>query len=187
MKLLVLDLDETLLHATEFPLQRPYDYLISGIYIYLRPGVFEFLDFCFSHFDVAIWSSGSQGYVQSVISIVFGRYKFVFVWDLRKCTHYAPLNTCIDDIYGQNGEFAPLTSSYCVIKKLSKLKKKYPLESILIVDDTPEKCIKNYGNAIYIKPFYGSINDKELYKLSKYLLTLKDIANVRIIEKRNWE
>jgi RNA polymerase II subunit A small phosphatase-like protein len=76
---------------------------------------------------------------------------------------------------------------YEYTKKLHKLKRKgYKLEQILIVDDTPAKLAFNYGNAIHIKPFTGSPIDSELLRLMQYLPTLKDIPNVRSIEKRGW-
>ncbi|BCA59088.1 hypothetical protein HMP06_1857 [Sphingomonas sp. HMP6] len=60
------------------------------------------------------------------------------------------------------------------------------MERVLIVDDTPEKCVQNFGNAIYPKPFEGSLEDNELRLLTAYLKTLKDEANVRRLEKRRW-
>ncbi len=72
-------------------------------------------------------------------------------------------------------------------KRLDKLKKQgFRLEQIIIVDDSPEKTRNNYGNAIYIKEFIGYPNDKELNFLHDYLLTLKEVENIRLIEKRGW-
>ncbi len=55
------------------------------------------------------------------------------------------------------------------------------------MDDTPAKSRSNYGNAIYIKEFLGDMKDQELKYLRDYLLTLKNVDNVRAIEKRNWQ
>lgn len=78
-------------------------------------------------------------------------------------------------------------SHYNYVKKLHKLKRKgYRLERILIVDDTPAKCVHNYGNAIYVREYNGEEDDKELPALSRYLATLEDAADVRTIEKRHW-
>jgi len=60
-------------------------------------------------------------------------------------------------------------------------------KKILIVDDTPEKSARNYGNAIYPNVFEGDPEDQELVALSKYLLSLKNKDNVRHFEKRNWK
>jgi RNA polymerase II subunit A small phosphatase-like protein len=57
---------------------------------------------------------------------------------------------------------------------------------VLIVDDTPEKCLRNYGNAIYPRPYDGEVDDDELPHLMRYLMHLKDEASVRRIEKRRW-
>ena len=62
----------------------------------------------------------------------------------------------------------------------------WPVEKMLIIDDSPEKCVQNYGNAIYPRAFEGDANDKELILLARYLGTLKDCENVRKIEKRGW-
>ena len=76
---------------------------------------------------------------------------------------------------------------YYYEKRLDKLKRKgFKLEKILLIDDSPEKAKKNYGNAIYIKEFTGNKNDNELPRLLKYLISLKNVENVRIIEKRGW-
>jgi RNA polymerase II subunit A small phosphatase-like protein len=57
---------------------------------------------------------------------------------------------------------------------------------VLIVDDTPRKCIHNYGNAIYVREYEGQVDDDELLHLGRYLSTLKDADNVRTLEKRGW-
>lgn len=62
----------------------------------------------------------------------------------------------------------------------------YPLERVLIVDDTPKKLDRHYGNLVRVKPFEGDPSDTELFGLIEYLPTLADAANVRSIEKRDW-
>jgi RNA polymerase II subunit A small phosphatase-like protein len=57
---------------------------------------------------------------------------------------------------------------------------------VLIVDDTPEKCVRNYGNAIHPRPFEGAEDDDELDRLARYLVLLKDEPDMRTIEKRRW-
>jgi RNA polymerase II subunit A small phosphatase-like protein len=56
----------------------------------------------------------------------------------------------------------------------------------LIVDDSPEKVERNYGNAIYVRPFFGAADDSEFRDLGIYLKSVSQLANVRCIEKRNW-
>jgi hypothetical protein len=79
-------------------------------------------------------------------------------------------------------------SHYNYLKVLKKVRNKgYRLERMLIVDDTPSKARRNYGNVIYPKEYLGDSGDNELLLLFKYLMKIKDVENVRTIEKRNWK
>ena len=46
-KLLILDLDETLVFAAERPLTREADFRVGPYHVYGRPGLAVFLDQCF--------------------------------------------------------------------------------------------------------------------------------------------
>jgi len=72
------------------------------------------------------------------------------------------------------------------IKDLSKIKKDYKLERVLMVDDLPIGLQRQYGNLVKITPFTGDNNDNELNNLKDYLFLLKDELNFRTVEKRNW-
>ena len=67
-RLLILDLDETLIHSTYIDLQlnqTPYKY--KFFYIYQRPFLKEFLESVSQHFDLAIWSASKTDYVKQII------------------------------------------------------------------------------------------------------------------------
>src|SRR5690606_15299638 len=53
----------------------------------LRPGFFEFLEFCFQHFKiVAVWSAGIHDYVHSVIeSVWYSKYSPHVTFTRREC------------------------------------------------------------------------------------------------------
>jgi len=53
-KLLILDLDETLIYATAEKLQREPDLRVGQYFVYKRPFVEPFLDVCFESFEVAV-------------------------------------------------------------------------------------------------------------------------------------
>ena len=53
-KLLILDLDETLIFSNTQSLVRKADFKIDGYYVYKRPNLNPFLKFCFFNFDVAV-------------------------------------------------------------------------------------------------------------------------------------
>lgn len=169
-KLIVLDLDETLIHATENALSIPCNFRFDHYFIYERPHLRQFLNDLSKHFAIGIWSSAGDDYVNKIA----GRVKpdnvdFEMVWGRSRCSLRRD----------------PVSDGYCFEKRLDKLKKKgFRLEQILIVDDSPTKSRTNYGNAVYIREFTGDTSDGELPFLYDYLLTFKAVDNVRTVEKR---
>jgi RNA polymerase II subunit A small phosphatase-like protein len=55
-----------------------------------------------------------------------------------------------------------------------------------MVDDTPSKHQRNYGNLVTVKAFIGDQQDNELLLLATYLKQLAIESNVRKVEKRYW-
>ena len=172
MKLLILDLDETLIFATEEALARPHDFTVGPYFVYKRPGVDEFLQYCRTHFLVAIWTSSTRSYAKDVVSQLFpADYPLQFVFARDKCVR----------------RFNFEWQTECHIKDLKKAKAKgFPLEQILMLDDTPEKLQRQYGNLIRIREWLGNTDDQELLLVQHYLPELKDCPNVRRVEKRFW-
>jgi RNA polymerase II subunit A small phosphatase-like protein len=179
--LLILDLDETLIHARETPLERPPDFVVYGYHVYRRPHLDHFLAQALSHFDVAIWSSASDDYVRAVVDSIFPDPSLLqFVWGRSRATLrrvYQDESGYMIDPWDHNHYLKPLTK----VRRAG-----WNIERVLIVDDTPEKCLRNYGNAIYPRPYEGAIDDEELMLLESYLLSIKDHENVRRFEKRRW-
>lgn len=171
-KLLVLDLDETLIHSTLSRLSYEESFSFDRYFVYQRPLLEMFLNNIAMHYKVGIWSSAGDDYVQAISDqIKPPGINYEFVWGRSRCTLKRDMET----------------DSFEYEKKLSKLKKKgFPLENILIVDDTHQKAKSNYGNAIYVKEFTGDPTDLELKYLLEYLMLLKGKTNFRTIEKRNW-
>lgn len=181
--LLILDLDETLIHATEKKLATEHDFTVFDYFVYKRPFLDQFIEQCDQIFDLAVWSSASEDYVQEIVKHIFLEdINLKFVWSRNRCTPKISLQ--LDDFYNYSLD---VNSYYGYTKQLKKVRRKgFSLKQVLIVDDTPAKVINSYGNAIYIKEYKGEKSDKELECLAKYLLTLKDVENVRTIEKRLW-
>ena len=170
--LLILDIDETLLHASKTKLSYNHDFEIYEYWVYLRPGLEAFLRKIPVDYKLALWSSAGEYYVNALAKQLESmRAGFEFVWHREQCTNRYHFH--LDD--------------YIPEKHLYKVKRKkgIPLERMLIVDNTPEKCIQNYGNAIYIDSYYGG-PDEALLQLSNYLSKIKDIPNFRKLEKRHW-
>lgn len=179
--LLILDLDETLIYATETVLDRLPDFEVYGYYVYRRPYLAAFLESVQSDFDLAVWSSASDPYVSAVAHNIFvDTSRLHFVWGRSRATLR---RTSMD---GSGYMLDPGDHTH-YLKPLSKVKRMgWRLERTLIIDDTPEKCVRNYGNAIYPRPFTGEEADTELLLLASYLRTLRSESDVRRIEKRRW-
>lgn len=169
--LIILDIDETLLHATKKELSQNYDFKSGPYYFYCRPHIEEFVSFCLENFLVAIWTSGNSMYAEYVANYLFGSMnKLEFVWNREQCT-------VVTD---------PHTWACAHVKDLAKIPAKYQLHKVLMIDDSPEKLIKHTNNLVRIKPFYGSDQDVELLYLILYLSSIKHEENVVTIDKSRW-
>ncbi len=74
------------------------------------------------------------------------------------------------------------------LKDLRKMKRKgYDLNQTIMVDNTPGKLTRNYGNLGRLDDFFGDQNDRELKRLRNYLNDLIQVPNVRTVEKRGWQ
>lgn len=171
-KLLILDLDETLVFSTKEPLSGPEDFRVGKYFVYKRPGLDDFLRFAEQHFKLAVWTAAGATYASEVLVCIFPDVeRLEFAWTGERCTR----------------RFDPETGTAYNIKDLKKVHKRgYSLKSVLMVDDTASKLERHYGNHIGILPFEGDLEDRELGKLANYLLRLKDVENVRTVDKRYW-
>jgi RNA polymerase II subunit A small phosphatase-like protein len=74
---------------------------------------------------------------------------------------------------------------YC--KDLRKVRNHgFPVERVLVVDDSPSTLGQNYGNHVPIKPFEGDMTDDELQRLWPHLAKWATQPNVREIDKYHW-
>ncbi len=176
-KLVILDLDETLIYGTSDKLDRDEDFKVFDYYVYKRPFLDQFLNELNNFFKIAIWSSAGDEYVQSVTEQIRPKdVNFEFIWSRDKAVYQKNMN-----------EAGDYESHYHYVKPLKKVKKLgYDLSQVLIIDDSPHKSKLNFGNAIYPKSFEGELHDDELEQLIKYLHIIKDKDDFRKIEKRNW-
>lgn len=176
-KLLVLDLDETLIHASiETPAGDnlvPVAFEVGPYDVRLRPFVGEFVEFCFATFaDVGVWTSATRAYADEVVPGLFGARaaELAFCFSRERCTRRFDA-LIFDDYY---------------VKNLAKLKRRWPLEQVIMVDNTPRKLERQYGNLVRVRDFEGAADDDELRALQCYLGDLAVVPNVRRVEKRGW-
>jgi TFIIF-interacting CTD phosphatase-like protein len=172
MKLLILDLDETLIFSAERPLDRAPDFTSGPYFVYKRPGVDEFIERASRIFRLAVWTSSNDAYAESVVEKLFKDPSILaFVWSRDRCT---PM-------------FDPASYTHEFAKNLNKVKKLgFDLSDVVMVDDTPIKIARHYGNLVRVRSYLGEQADNELDLLEKYLKTIAAVENIRGIEKRNW-
>jgi TFIIF-interacting CTD phosphatase-like protein len=171
--LLVLDLDETLVHTTGDPLPVPHQFRVGSGYGYERPGLREFLGRCQRSFLLAVWSASNRAHTDAVVGHIFGGGKdLAFSWARDRC--WATYNPETDDFD-------------IMLKDLALLEwHKYDLARVLVVDDSPHKLVRHPDNHIPISPFRGDPADVELSVLATFLETLRCVPDVRVVDKSGW-
>lgn len=145
-KCLILDIDETLLHSTYENLKAIPDFKYKERNVYLRPGWESFMDFCFTHFDVGIWTVAQGEYADFLMTKMGCKGQLKFLYHRDHCTEQEHFNGFFDDIKH--------------LKDLRKLKT-YPLKNIIMIDDTPQ-FVEPVENVLMIPEFRGEPEDREL-------------------------
>jgi len=156
-RLIVFDLDETLVHAREDALAIDALAKIGAYWIYLRPHARRILSFAANHFDVGFWSSSSPAYVEQVLAMILPTdLAPKFSWAADKCIQRPDLKS----------------GGYVYIKDLRRLQRfGYLAEEIIIVDDSPEKIARQPRSHLWVPPFVGDSSDTELLKVERTLET----------------
>lgn len=202
-KVLVLDLDSTLIYTSEDfkqytklelytnpnninlrsriykfdvidVVEKPGSGVRSSMWGIFRPHVYEFLDFAFYYFDkVIVWSAGQLRYVHAICDVLFTNPK------QQPCLIYSH----DDCVKGDNYLYKPL------VKICQKEIKDLDLSKLYILDDNEITFSKNKDNALHIPPYEPKFNPEGinasediLYNLSKWLMK-PDILNANDARK----
>jgi RNA polymerase II subunit A small phosphatase-like protein len=170
--LLILDLDETLVYARHAAEGHGYSFQVAKYFVSVRPHLSEFLESVFNWFSVAVWTSAGEDYGQQVIAEVFPNPEALeFCWFANRCTR----------------AYDPELREHFIVKDLKKVRRAgFPLERVLMIDDTSSKLKRHYGNHLPIKPFLGDPSDTELLDVLPFLNWIRGESDFRAIEKRNW-
>jgi carboxy-terminal domain RNA polymerase II polypeptide A small phosphatase len=176
-KLLVLDLDNTLVFASISPIN--YDFIVSvkgqKFWVRKRPGLDLFLTRLAEEYDIAIWTASVLEYTEPVLrNIIPEHIKLRFVFDRKRCTQK---KVDLGDI-----------TTFQFIKPLKKIWRRtsnsYNNSNTIVVDDRSITYCRNYGNAILVPGFYGT-DDEVLYRLMIQLKFLADVPDIRLALKKN--
>ena len=155
-RLLIFDLDETLVHATLTALPREADFTVEGYCVYQRPGLPACLAALAPLYDFAVWSSASRSYVDAVVEHLFpGPFALRFAWAVERCVQRVDMHA----------------NSYVYVKDLRKVQGQgYMVDDITMLDDSPEKLVRQPRNHVAIPPYLGAADDVGLMQATQVLI-----------------
>lgn len=160
---IVLDIDETLIHSTlRRTKQTSFSIALAGqtYYVGIRPGLRNFLRFCFAHFaTVNIWTAATSDYAYAIMSKILTadqKRRLKFFNTRGHMTHQA--KRLIDLFNNPQARQLNITPS-----------------NTIIVDDKLEPSRFNLGNTIIIPAWQGSPSDRYLSKLQIVLEGLNQL------------
>lgn len=171
-RLIIFDLDDTLLHAS----RKPFDLAqlqTESFYIAVRPGITKMLERLSPHYDFVIWSNTDRASIDEKIADVWPKH--IPLVDI-----FCDKNSSMRHKEGQGEHF------FKEVWKVIKRHPQYTLGMVLGIEDKPETFARNYGNVIRVSPFSGT-PDRELDDLTDYLLSIATHPNYRALEKRHWK
>ena len=177
-KLLLLDLDETLIHSeirnkNNFNIlnqvkdsancyHKVFSYINDNFLYYLdiffRPHLFDFLHEIQNYFDIGIFTASSQGYADTIINYI-DPFNTIFKFRLYR-------DACI-----------PIQNAI-YIKDL-RIIKNYEPSNVILLDNSLYSFINQLKNGMLIYSFYWDNKDDQLIKaknfLIKYIYNAKDV------------
>ena len=178
----ILDLDNTIINALEehereelsAEFQSKFDYknmIEYGMRVYGRPGLQEFLDFLFEHFNVSVFTAAEQEYAWFIVR------KFLLTKPTRKI-QYLLFRYHVDLAMQRYDGMKDLRLLFYVFR----LPNFYPCNTV-IIDDLEDVRQSNPDHTIQIKSFdvavdgkvvYESIEDNDLQRVQKILSMLNE-------------
>ncbi|CAD8067152.1 unnamed protein product [Paramecium sonneborni] len=169
-KLLILDLDETLIHSCssrdspQVTIQLQDDEDKVDLCFNIRPFCQEFLKEMSNYYNIYLFTASSELYANAIVN------------------HLDPKRQYINDILCRNNCFE--TKNGFFIKDLRIITNR-PLKDIVIVDNLPHSFGLQLENGIPILEYLFNPKDEELKYLQKYLIQLSKEDDVRTFNKEN--
>lgn len=158
-KVLVLDMDETLIHTSDVCFSQTLEYItveVDGLvgYAYKRPHVDYFLEKVVRDFDVYIFTAGSQAYAQQILDKLCPFIPESHRFYRDSCTVVS--GRCFKDLRLIHNNFA----------------------EIVLVDDSADASAFYPRNTVSIPAWNGNISDSQLltvYNILRNCLAAKDV------------
>jgi RNA polymerase II subunit A small phosphatase-like protein len=138
-KLVIFDLDETMIHSSYNLLPNNKNFIrYKYLFIYLRPHVIEFVKRISQSYDVAIWTASKSDYAKFIIrNCSLKELPFIFIKTRVHCKKKSNSN-------GQLKYYKDLTTI-----------NDYPISEIIIFDDLPGS-VHPIENTIKVTEYRGS-------------------------------
>jgi hypothetical protein len=200
---LILDLDDTLINTFNFnfynnkniEINNGNDSTISILHlpnflglVYIRPYLFEFLEYAFTNFNISIWTASTTIYCKEILKIILSESQFskAIVILARDNNNYVDIKTnkIYKDVIRNNIIQKPLDLLWNDIQ-LSEI---FTKENTLIIDNNSQVSIENPYNSLIIKEFTSkSTNDTSLHVLINWLKIIQNVPNITKINKDIYE
>ena len=178
-KLLILDLDETLIHSDlDFLLKEKnvnYDTILYfdgddekniPLPLLIRPGVYQFLDYASENFDLVVFTASDPDYADTIIDYIERDKKYFKMRLYRNNCIFIEPGLYIKDLRIFNG-----------LKKM---------EDIIILDNSLFSFANQLNNGILITSFYDDKEDTFLNNIKEYLEYIKNEKDIREINKESF-
>ena len=185
MKLLILDLNGTLLYRPRNPaIDRDSDMLQASMTPTLRPHLQEFMSYIFKHFKVMFWSSATPRNVNSMITATTTpeqRAKIIATW-ARDTLGLSP-----EEYNKKSITFKDLQKVFADkdIRKASQGEEGWDVGSTILLDDSVIKASFQLYNHVCVPEFVGGDQDDALWQVTGYLEELRYQSHVARFIKQN--
>lgn len=169
-KLLIFDLDETLVHCVTDNIKRA-DHAITvtlntgeqiAAGVYIRPYAVECLRELKEYYDLIVFTASEPSYANIVIDILDPDHKLFSARLFRKSCIKTDIGLYIKDLRVINCD----------------------LKSTLIVDNSIFSFAFQLDNGVPMIPFYDDKEDRIMLKIKDYLINLKDLEDVTTINRK---
>eukprot|EP00834_Sanchytrium_tribonematis_P002088 NODE_58_length_28395_cov_1.465720.p17 type:complete len:219 gc:universal NODE_58_length_28395_cov_1.465720:23264-23920(+) len=166
-KTLIIDLDETLVHASFSPIDNPdiiveveLDKITHQVYVLLRPYAREFIIEMAKLYELVIFTASLSKYADPVVDFIDTMQLINYRLYRHHCTYH-------------NGIY---------VKDLAQLNRS--LEKVIIIDNSPASYAFHPSNAIGVTSWFSDKSDTELKQLTTLLKDLSNVNDVRTILKK---
>jgi len=132
----------------------------------IRPYAIECLHKLAKHFELIVFTASHQFYAESVLELIDPKNELF--------SHKLFRPNCIK------------TDNGLYIKDLRILTNRN-LENVIIVDNSIISFAFQLDNGVPILPYFDDKDDKEMLKITDYLMSLKDVTDIRIKNKEEFE